>query len=177
MWVGVGVLLGLVVIASVLGFHVGPHSHFVGAGPGVAAAVWLVVMAATGQSAPILWVLFGADMVISGGLAAIAWRGLKVQGEQLSGPGHGSLVGAEGVAVTDLVPGGVVRVRGENWSATSMNGSVPAGNRVQVIEAAGVRLSVWSEEAEFLDAQSHPHSLLSAHRHRNPGNGEQKGEQ
>jgi len=177
MWVGVGVLLGLVVIASVLGFHVGPHGHIVGAGLGVAAAVWLLVMAATGQSAPILWVLLGADTAISGGLAAIAWRGIKVQGEQLSGPGHGSLVGVEGVAVTDLVPGGIVRVRGENWSATSMNGSVPAGNRVQVIEAAGVRLSVWSEDAEVPDAESHPHSLLSARRHRNLSNGEQKGEQ
>lgn len=177
MWVGVGVLLGLVVIASVLGFHVGPHGHLVGAGLGVAAAVWLVVMAATGQSAPILWVLFGADMAISGGLAAIAWRGLKVQAGQLSGPAHGSLVGAEGVAVTDLVPGGIVRVHGENWSATSMNGSVRAGNRVQVIEAAGVRLGVWSEEPDVPEVESHPHALLSAHRHPNPADGKQEGEQ
>src|ERR1700728_2477153 len=119
MWIGVGVLLGLVVVASVLGFHVGPHGHLVGAGLGIAAAIWLVVMAATGQSAPLLWVLFGADLAISGGLATLAWRGLKVQDEHLLGSAPGSLVGAEGIAVSDLVPGGLVRVRGENWSATS----------------------------------------------------------
>ena len=51
MWVGVGVLLGLVVVASVLGFHVGPHGHLAAFGLGVAAAIWLIVMAATGQSA------------------------------------------------------------------------------------------------------------------------------
>jgi membrane-bound ClpP family serine protease len=177
MWIGVGVLLGLVVVASVLGFHVGPHGHLVGAGLGLAAAVWLVVMAATGQAAPILWVLFGADLAISGGLATIAWRGLKVQEQQLAGPSYGSLVGIEGVAITDLEPAGIVRVRGENWSATSMNGNVPAGQRVQVIEASGVRLGVWSEDAEPEQAEEHPHSLLSGLLHHHSSNGEQEGAQ
>jgi membrane-bound ClpP family serine protease len=115
-------------------------------------------------------------VAISGGLATIAWRGMKVQ-DSLTGPAHTSLVGAEGVAVTDLVPEGVVRVRGENWSATSANGTVAAGNRVQVIEA-GVRLTVWSEDAEVAevaegDGRLH---LLNAHR-RHQGAGEQEGEQ
>ena len=52
-------------------------------------------------------------------------------------------MGSEGVTVTELAPAGVVRVRGENWSATSMHGNVPAGHRIQVIEASGVRLGVW----------------------------------
>jgi membrane-bound ClpP family serine protease len=176
MWIGVGVLLGLMVVASALGFHVGPHGHIVGAGLGLAAAVWLVVMAATGHAAPLLWVLFGADVAISGSLATIAWRGLKVR-DGLSGPSPVSLVGVQGVAVTDLVPAGVVRVRGENWSATSLNGTVSSGQTVQVIEA-GVRLAVWAEEAEdALDAGGgdHPHSLLSAHRHHHAE--EQEGEQ
>jgi membrane-bound ClpP family serine protease len=173
MWVGVGVLLGLVVVSSVLGFHVGPHGHLVGAGLGLAAAIWLLVMATTGQSAPLLWVLFGADVAISGGLGTIAWRGMKVQ-DSLTGPAHTSLVGAEGVAVTDLVPEGIVRVRGENWSATSANGTVAAGNRVQVIEA-GVRLTVWSEDAEVAEGESHPHLLNALRRHH--GAGEQEGEQ
>jgi membrane-bound serine protease (ClpP class) len=171
MWAGVGVLLGLVVVASVLGFHVGPHGHLVGAGLGVAAAIWLIVMAATGQSAPLLWALLGADVVISGGLTAIAWRGLRSD-ELHAGPATPGLVGSEGVAVTDLGPAGVVRVRGENWSATSMNGSVKAGDRVQVIEASGVRLSVWAEDGadEPVDAEVH-HHLLSGHRHHH-GNGD-----
>jgi membrane-bound ClpP family serine protease len=53
--------------------------------------------------------------------------------------------------VSDLGPGGIIRVRGEEWSAISVNGSAPRGSQVQVLRATGVRLEVWSEEAE-----SHP---------------------
>jgi membrane-bound ClpP family serine protease len=176
MWIGVGVLLGLVVVASVLGFHVGPHGHLAGAGLGLAAAVWLVIMAATGRSGSLVWVLLGADTAISGGLATIAWRGLKVQDDQVSGSVSVSIVGAEGVAVTDLVPGGVVRVRGENWSATLLNGTVKAGSPIQVIEA-GVRLGVWSEDAVAAEVEEHSHSLLSAHWHHHSAESEHKGEQ
>jgi membrane-bound ClpP family serine protease len=142
----------------------------------VAAAIWLVVMAATGQSGSLLWTLFGADMAISGGLATIAWRGLKVQGDQIPGASSVNIVGAEGVAVSDLVPGGVVRVRGENWSATSLNGNVPAGSRIQVIEA-GVRLGVWSDDAVPAETEEQPHSLLAAHWHHRSADAEKKGEQ
>ena len=120
MWAGVGVLLGLMVVAAVLGFHVGPHSHLAAVGLGGAAAVLLLVMAATGQAAPLLWILLGADVAISGGLGVIAWRGLK-GGAALAGAGTTGVLGAEGVAVTDLHPEGIVRVRGENWSATCLN--------------------------------------------------------
>lgn len=146
MWAGVGVLLGLMVVASVLGFHIGPHSHLAAFGLGLAAAVLLVVMGATGQSGPLLWVLFGADVAISTGLGVIAWRGLRFGA--FGGSGTPGVVGAEGVAVTGLNPDGIVRVRGENWSATCLNGSVEAGHRVQVVETSGVRLGVWSEEAD-----------------------------
>lgn len=151
MWAGVGVLLGLMVVASVLGFHVGPHSHLAAFGLGVAAAVLLVVMAATGQSAPLLWVLLGADVAISTGLGVIAWRGLKLGTGTAEGSRALGVVGAEGVAVTDLHPEGIVRVRGENWSATCLNGSVEAGHRVQVVETSGVRLGVWSDDEPGLD--------------------------
>lgn len=146
MWVGVGILLGLVVVATVLGFHFGPHGHVAGVVLGAAAAIWLLVMAATGESRPILWVLLGADVAISGGLGALAWNGLRFGAHEGGGRAHLSVVGAEGVTVTALEPSGIVRVRGENWSATSMNGTVPAGAPVQVIESTGVRLSVWAED-------------------------------
>jgi membrane-bound ClpP family serine protease len=176
MWVGVGVLLGLVVVASVLGFHVGPHGHLAAFGLGVVAAIWLLVMAATGRAEPLLWVLLGADVAISGGLGAIAWRGFKLDDDELSGPATMSLVGSEGVAVTDLEPAGVVRVRGENWSATSLNGAVAAGHRIQVIEASGVRLGVWSEDEDTAELEGH-HTLLHGHRHHGAPEGEQEGAQ
>jgi membrane-bound ClpP family serine protease len=159
MWIGVGVLLGLVVVASVLGFHFGPHGHVIGMALGVVAAIWLLIMAATGQSRPLLWVLLGADVAISFGLAAFAWNGLKFGIRQLPGLSHTNLVGAEGTAITDLDPAGIVRVRGENWSATSVNGSVPAGTQVQIIEASGVRLNVWAEGADAMGAPERPAKL------------------
>ncbi len=61
MWVIAGVLLGLVVLASLIGFHVGPHAHVAAGVLGVLAAAWLVVMAVDGRSAPVLWALLSAD--------------------------------------------------------------------------------------------------------------------
>ena len=57
-----------------------------------------------------------------------------------------ALEGAEGVAVGDLHPSGIVRVNGEDWSARSMNGAVRAGTPVQVLRVVGVRLEVWGDE-------------------------------
>jgi membrane-bound ClpP family serine protease len=57
------------------------------------------------------------------------------------------LEGVSGTAISELNPDGTVRVRGESWSAHSLNGRVPAGGTVQVINAKGVRLEVWGEEA------------------------------
>ena len=50
MWTVAGLLLGFVVIATLLGFHVGPHSHLVAGALGVVAAAWLLVMAANGYA-------------------------------------------------------------------------------------------------------------------------------
>ena len=50
--------------------------------------------------------------------------------------------------MSDLVPGGIIRIRGEEWSAISVNGTARRGSPVQVLRASGVRLEVWSEEAE-----------------------------
>ncbi|HLJ09115.1 MAG TPA: NfeD family protein, partial [Acidimicrobiia bacterium] len=73
----------------------------------------------------------------------------KLERAGVGGSTAPGVVGSEGVAVTDLHPDGIVRVRGENWSATSLNGSVEAGQRIQVIESSGVRLGVWSEDGEI----------------------------
>ena len=57
MWVIAGVLLGIVVLASLIGFHVGPHAHVAAGIFGVLAAAWLVVMAVDGRSALGAWCL------------------------------------------------------------------------------------------------------------------------
>ncbi len=148
MWVVAGVLLGLVVLASLVGFHTGPHAHFAAGVIGVCAAAWLVFMAVDGRSAPVLWALLSADVVVSAGVGIMAWNGLS--GRAIAGHHTTSLEGVEGVAVGDMTPEGIVRVRGEDWSAVSVNGDVRAGCRVQVLRAVGVHLEVWGEEDEAL---------------------------
>jgi len=147
MWAVVGVLLGVVLLSSLLGFHVGPHAHVIAAGLGVAVAVFLFVLAVTGHSSATLWTLFGADLAVSAGVGTVGWKGLTTTRVRPYGHGSAGLVGVEGVAVTDLDPDGIVRVRGENWSSTSLNGTIRAGGTVQVVKASGVRLSVWGDEA------------------------------
>jgi membrane-bound ClpP family serine protease len=146
MWVIAGVLLGLVVLASLIGFHVGPHAHVAAGVFGVLAAAWLVVMAVDGRSAPMLWALLSADLVVSAGIGTLAWKGLTTRSSYEAGHRLVSLDGAEGVAIGDLDPDGIVRVNGENWSAVAVNGSVRAGTGVQVLRVAGVRLEVWGDE-------------------------------
>lgn len=150
MWVVAGVLVGLVILTSLVGFHSGPHAHVVAFAIGLVAAAWFVLMAANGRSAPILWGLLTVDLVVSAGVAVMAWGGLRhaPSAAGIATRHLGSLESAEGVAVSDLADEGIVRVHGEEWTAVSVNGRVPAGSRVQVLRAAGVHLEVWGEEAD-----------------------------
>lgn len=151
MWVIAGVLLGLVVLASLVGFHSGPHAHVVAGVIGALGAGWLVFMVVDGRSAPVLWALLSADLVLTAGVGVSAWNGLSGRGT--AAHRLGSPEGAEGVAVSDLAPEGIVRVRGEQWSAVSANGIVRAGSRVQVLRAAGVHLEVWGDDAEAVPTE------------------------
>jgi membrane protein implicated in regulation of membrane protease activity len=148
MWLVAGLLVGLVVVVSLVGFHTGPHTHLVAGVLGVAAAVWLIVMAFEGQSLPLLLVLLGAVLATSVGVGVLAWKGLSSPPAESAILRKSSLEGAEGVTITELDPDGIVRVHGENWSAESLNGSIKAKARVQVINAKGVHLEVWGEETE-----------------------------
>jgi membrane protein implicated in regulation of membrane protease activity len=147
MWIVAGVLLGATLLAGLVGLHAGPHVHVAAAVAGLASAGWLIAMAMLGTTGSLLYVLLGADLAASAGIGVGAWRAIH--------PGHGRarfspgrLEGVEGVAVSPLRPDGVVRVRGEEWSAHALNGPVEPGGRVQVIRADGVRLEVWAEQGE-----------------------------
>ena|SRR5271163_290464 len=147
MWIVAGVLIGLVILSALAGFHTGPHAHVMAGVAGVLAAGWIVIMMADGRSAPALWALLTADLIVAGGVGITAWKALTAPPTSL-GRHLASLESAEGFAVSDLAPGGIVRVHGEQWSALAVNGTVRAGGRVQVLRADGVRLDVWGEEAE-----------------------------
>jgi membrane-bound ClpP family serine protease len=145
MWFVAEFLLGFVVLATLAGFHVGPHSHLAAGIGGVLAAIWLLIMAATGQAAPLLWILLGADVALSAGVGTMAWKGIETSRLSAAPLSTTRILGAEGLAETDLNPEGIVKVRSESWSATSLNGLIKKGTRVQVIESSGVRLGVWGE--------------------------------
>src|ERR1700722_17724065 len=147
MWFVADFLLAFVVIASVLGFHIGPHSHAAAGIARVVAAIWVLTMAATGQAAPLLWVALGAAVAITAGVGSMAWRGLQTKNIPALPLPHDRLIGATGVAASDLDPDGIVRVRSEAWSATSLNGKITKGQTVQIIEVTGIHLGVWGEDS------------------------------
>lgn len=161
MWFVAGVLLGVVVLGALIGFHTGPHTHVVAGAAGLVAAAWLLVMALAGRSTAVLWVLFSADLVVSAGVAVMAAVGLSHRGRTTTAR-VGRVEGAEGVALSDLSPEGIVRVNGEQWSAVSLNGTVRARSRVQVIRAGGVRLEVWGEETATGTPGGEPRSGLTS---------------
>jgi membrane-bound ClpP family serine protease len=147
MWVVAGVLLGMVVLATLVGLHTGPHAHVVAGALGGVAAVWMVVMLADGKTRPLLLALLAADVVVSGGVGFAAWRALSGKNVATNLRSLRAVEGSMGVAVGELAPSGIVRVRGESWSATSLNGPIHDGDTVQVVSIDGVRLSVWRDES------------------------------
>jgi membrane-bound serine protease (ClpP class) len=60
--------------------------------------------------------------------------------------GREALIGALGMARTELAPAGLVTVQGELWSARA-DGVIPAGQRVRVLRVDGLRLAVRKEES------------------------------
>lgn len=53
-----------------------------------------------------------------------------------------TLVGSQGIALSDLDPYGTVRVHSEEWSAESDAGRIEAGSKVRVVSEDGLRLHV-----------------------------------
>lgn len=150
MWAVAGVLLGTFFLTSLLGFHLGPHSHAVATVLGIAAAAWLVATAISGESSALLWTLFSADVCLTVGVSLLAWRGLHFVAPNSVGQ-HTRVMGKQGVAKSALKPDGTVNLMGEDWSATSLNGYIEAGKVVQVIGLNGLRLEVWGEDNEAIN--------------------------
>jgi membrane-bound serine protease (ClpP class) len=56
--------------------------------------------------------------------------------------GKEALIGAFGIAVTDLKPKGEIRVLGDFWQATAKDASISNGQTVQVVDMEGMFLVV-----------------------------------
>src|SRR6266850_5457598 len=69
---------------------------------------------------------------------------IKVQAHGLltAGGGASLLIGAAGVAKTDVAPRGIAHVAGEDWTVVSEGGAIAKGGAVRVKRVDGVRLIV-----------------------------------
>lgn len=141
MWLIAGILLGSAGLAFLTSFHTQLHGHVATVVLGTLAAAWLIAMVVAGHGSALLWTLFGVDISLSVGTGTLAYRGLAQQGTS-SSSALPRLLGANGVALSELSPRGTVRVNGESWSAESISGPIPSGAEVHVTSVNGIRLEV-----------------------------------
>jgi membrane-bound serine protease (ClpP class) len=90
------------------------------------------------QSVEPLLVLFvvGLTTIFFGVALRTALRPLPVA------TGSSLLIGAIGVAKTDIAPRGIAHVAGEDWTVVSEDGDIPKGGAVRVKRVDSVRLIV-----------------------------------
>ncbi len=87
------------------------------------------------------WLLAGMTALLVGFFSLALTAALRAQRRTvLMSPQ--ALVGATGIALSDLDPLGVVQVRSETWTAIADAGPVSARERVEVIGTEGLRLRV-----------------------------------
>ncbi len=80
-------------------------------------------------------------LVIALIVAWIFYVGVKAQYRQIK-TGKEALIGAKGIAATDLKPKGEVRVMGEFWQATAKDTTIAVGQVVEVVGMEGMFLVV-----------------------------------
>jgi membrane-bound serine protease (ClpP class) len=71
----------------------------------------------------------------------IFYAGVKAQYRRIK-TGKEALIGAKGIAATDLKPKGEVRVMGEFWQATAKDTTIAVGQVVEVVGMEGMFLVV-----------------------------------
>jgi membrane-bound ClpP family serine protease len=150
------VLVVVVVVGVAVGMHAGPHGLLAGAGFALIGALVLAVTLAFGGSAAsgvLTWGAVGVMGVVGAGATGLGVASMRKAAAtpSIESSTTASLLGAEGVALSDLAPRGTVRVRGETWSAEAIEGTIRAGARVFVADRQGLRLQVWTDEPDLQD--------------------------
>ncbi len=85
---------------------------------------------------------FGVTLVIVALIVAIIFYvGIEAQFKRVK-TGKEALIGAKGIATSDLKPKGEVRVMGEFWEATAKDGEIATGQVVEVVGLEGMFLVV-----------------------------------
>jgi membrane-bound serine protease (ClpP class) len=84
-------------------------------------------------------------LVIAGIAAWLFYAGVQAQYKRVK-TGKEALLGATGIATSDLKPKGEVRVLGEFWQAKTKNGEIANGQTIEVIDMDGMFLVVQPAE-------------------------------
>jgi len=87
------------------------------------------------------WLIGGVTVVVIL-FVVVVLRALLIAARLPPQSGAQSLIGHEGIAVSNLSPTGQIRVDQQDWSALSVEGNVREGERVRVVGVSGVRLQV-----------------------------------
>lgn len=87
------------------------------------------------------WLVAGSTLGVTAFFLLLIRASLRTRRLPIS-TGPEALLGKEGVAISDLTPGGSVRVDGEDWSAIAEVGPINSGEIVEVIGVEGVTLRV-----------------------------------
>lgn len=90
--------------------------------------------------------------IVGAGFLFIVLRGIfnlrKIKPMQ----GPGEFAADEGIAIEPLDPSGMVKIRGEIWRASSMNGeTIPAGARIKVVKRDNIQLLVEKDKSFAAD--------------------------
>lgn len=56
--------------------------------------------------------------------------------------GLADMVGSQGVTIDTLSPEGMVKIRGELWKASAVDGNIATGQKIMVVGQKGLRLAV-----------------------------------
>jgi len=138
-------LIGFALILFIADLKVPSHGILTAGG---LAAFILGALLLTEKQAPFLRISITLILTMAGLTAAFfafaVGAGIRAQSRKVH-TGREALVGAIGVARSDLVPGGTVFVDGELWSAESEDGAIPTGQRVRVVQVRGLHLVVRKE--------------------------------
>ncbi|HLW47545.1 MAG TPA: nodulation protein NfeD [bacterium] len=139
-------LIGFALILFIADIKVPSHGILTAGG---LAAFILGALMLTERQAPFLRI--SLTLILTMGALTAAFfafavgAGIRAQHRRVY-TGREALLGAVGVARTDLAPSGTVFVEGELWSAESEDGAIPVGQRVRVVQIKGLHLVVRKEE-------------------------------
>jgi membrane-bound ClpP family serine protease len=94
-----------------------------------------------GLAVPVEVTLGLALVIVALIVVVIFYLGVKAQFKRVK-TGKEAIIGAIGIATTNLKPNGTVRILGEFWEATVKDGEIASGQSVEVVGMEGMFLVV-----------------------------------